>query len=127
MAAIKARDTSPEMTVRRLVHGMGFRYRLHRSDLIGKPDLVFTKSRKIIFVNGCFWHVHSCRYGKVKPATNADFWSQKRLSNVKRDKKVRKSLRNGGWKVLTVWECQVRSADNLKASLRDFLRDAPGR
>jgi|SRR5579871_379727 len=123
MAAIKGRDTSPEIIVRRLVHSMGFRYRLHRSDLVGKPDLVFPKLKKVVFVNGCFWHVHSCRYGKVKPATNADFWSKKRLSNAKRDKKVTRSLRRDGWKVLTVWECQVRSAENLKASLRSFLSE----
>lgn len=121
MAAIKGRNTVPEMVVRRLVHGMGYRYRLHRRDLPGRPDLVFSKARKVIFVNGCFWHMHDCRYGAVRPRTNADFWTKKRNSNVKRDKKVREGLKRDGWKILTIWECEVRSVDALRNTLIGFL------
>ncbi len=107
MSAIKGRDTKPEIIVRRLVHGMGFRYRLNLKDLPGKPDLVFTRLKKIIFVHGCFWHMHRCRYGRVVPATNAEFWRNKREGNVERDKRKQKELRSLGWEILVVWECQT--------------------
>src|SRR5262249_10525736 len=87
MAAIHAKDTKPEMIVRRMVHSFGYRYRLHARDLIGCPDLVLPKYKFLIFVHGCFWHMHKCRYGKVVPKTNARFWQNKRLQNVERDKR----------------------------------------
>lgn len=108
MSQIKGKDTKPEMLVRRMVHAMGFRYSLHKKQLPGKPDLVFTKLRKIIFVHGCFWHMHNCRYGRVVPKTNADFWKNKRDGNRARDKRVRKDLQDQGWAILVVWECQTR-------------------
>lgn len=108
MSAIRGKNTKPEMLVRHLVHAMGFRYRLHGRDLPGRPDLVFPRLRKVIFVHGCFWHMHRCRYGQVVPATNAEFWRKKREGNVERDKRTRRELRRLGWGILTVWECQTR-------------------
>jgi DNA mismatch endonuclease, patch repair protein len=121
MSRIRNRNTRPEMKVRSLVHQMGYRYRLHRKDLPGKPDLVFPGRRKIIFIHGCFFHMHSCRYGTVVPKTNAEFWRKKRLSNVERDARNIKALEEDGWKVLVVWECQTRAPDGLVAELAEFL------
>jgi DNA mismatch endonuclease (patch repair protein) len=121
MQAIRARDTKPEMKVRKLLHGLGYRYRLHRRDLPGTPDLVFPKRRKTIFVHGCFWHMHDCRYGTVVPRTNADFWQRKRESNVARDTRHLQDLRDRGWDVLTVWECWTRDPDGLHSRLVTFL------
>jgi len=121
MSQIKCRNTKPEMIVRSIVHRMGYRYSLHRKDLPGKPDMVFVRHGKIIFVHGCFWHMHNCRYGKVKPATNSKFWQTKRESNVARDKINLRELKKQGWKVLTVWECQIRSVRTLKSRIVKFL------
>jgi DNA mismatch endonuclease (patch repair protein) len=117
------------MKVRSMVHKMGYRYRLHRKDLPGKPDLVFLGKRKVIFVHGCFFHMHDCRYGRVVPKTNAEFWQTKRLSNVERDKKNVAALKNEGWKVLEVWECQTKdkTAEGMKRlanSLHVFLSES---
>jgi DNA mismatch endonuclease (patch repair protein) len=121
MSAIRGRDTKPEMIVRSLAHGMGFRYRLHRRDLPGKPDLVFPSLRRVIFVHGCFWHMHDCRWGRVVPATNAAFWSEKRGGNVERDRRHAAELKHAGWKALVVWECETRDPARLAARLRRFL------
>jgi DNA mismatch endonuclease (patch repair protein) len=121
MSAIRGAHTRPEMIVRSLVHRLGFRYRLHRKDLPGKPDLVFSSRRKIIFVHGCFWHLHDCKYGRVKPATNTEFWHNKRLSNVERDKRHLKALKKDGWQVLVVWECEIREPEKLQQRLSRFL------
>lgn len=121
MAAIRGKDTQPELAVRSLVHAMGFRYRLHARQLPGRPDLVFPSLQKAIFVHGCFWHCHRCRWGRVVPRTNADFWHTKRSSNVSRDRRNRAQLRRKGWKILTIWECQTRSNAALSARLRRFL------
>ena len=121
MRAIRSKDMKPELLVRRLVHSLGYRYRLHRKDLPGKPDLVFGPRRKVIFVHGCFWHMHKCKYGKVRPKTNAAFWQKKRTGNVDRDKRNSKSLRGLGWRVLTVWECQTRNIVSLEKRLQKFL------
>lgn len=121
MSRIRSRDTRPEMIVRSLVHKMGFRYRLHKKDLPGKPDLVLVRHRKIIDVHGCFFHMHACPYGKVAPETNAEFWRLKRTSNLNRDRRNLKLLRKSGWKVLIVWECQTRDPDTLKTTLFNFL------
>ena len=104
------------------VYRMGYRYRLHQKDLPGKPDLVFASRRKVIFVHGCFWHIHDCRYGAVKPATNASFWETKRLSNVARDKKNIATLEKDGWKVLIIWECQIgSSSETMIKIITEFL------
>jgi DNA mismatch endonuclease (patch repair protein) len=121
MSRIRGRNTRPEMIVRHLVHRLGYRYRLHRKDLPGKPDLVFPSRHKVIFVHGCFFHMHDCRYGKVTPRTNAEFWQKKRLSNVERDKKNVAALKDIGWEVLIVWECQTKTPDVLPQYLTGFL------
>jgi len=110
MSRIRGKDTSPEMFVRRLVHRLGFRYRLHSSKLPGKPDLVFVSRRKVIFVHGCYWHMHDCAYGRVKPKTNAEFWQKKRDANTGRDRRNIAALAAEGWRVLIVWECSTRGA-----------------
>lgn len=121
MSAIKGKNTKPEMVIRSLVHKMGYRYRLHRKDLPGKPDMVFPKRKKVIFVHGCFWHIHSCQYGQVKPKTNADFWEQKRQSNVTRDIQNLEKLEQLGWQVFTIWECEVKDTDLLRKKITEFL------
>ena len=121
MAAIRGKDTKPELVVRRLVHRMGLRFRLHRKDLPGRPDLVFPRSRKVIFVHGCFWHMHDCVYGAVRPKSNAEFWVNKRASNVERDKRQMSALESSGWKVLTIWECSIKDPQQLESDLRAFL------
>ncbi|MCH8804996.1 MAG: DNA mismatch endonuclease Vsr [Planctomycetes bacterium] len=122
MAAIRSRNTAPERVVRGLVHRLGYRFRLHRRDLPGCPDLVLPKHRAVIFVNGCFWHLHRCRAGRRCPKTNAAYWKAKRERNRQRDRENRRALRRAGWSVLTVWECQVRDAIGLPARIRLFLR-----
>ena len=121
MSQIRNKNTKPELIVRSVVHRMGFRYALHRKDLPGRPDMVLTKYRKIIFVHGCFWHMHKCRYGKVTPATKTEFWQTKREGNVARDKRNLCKLRKNGWKVLVVWECQTRKSEKLYDKLKKFL------
>jgi DNA mismatch endonuclease (patch repair protein) len=121
MAAIKGKNTEPELVVRRLLHGLGYRYRLHRRDLPGRPDLVFPKARKIIFVHGCFWHIHDCPNGCVVPGTNIEFWENKRRGNVERDTRNIKALEDSGWNVFTIWECEVRGR-GLQSKLTDFLK-----
>ncbi len=121
MSRIRNKDTRPEMVVRSLTHRMGYRYRLHVKNLPGKPDLVFSHHRKIIFVHGCFWHMHNCKYGRVKPKTNAKFWQNKRLGNVERDRKNLSLLKKDGWKVLVVWECRIRNTQSLTNRIVKFL------
>ncbi|MCU1263793.1 MAG: vsr [Acidobacteria bacterium] len=121
MSRIRNRDTRPEMIVRSIVHRMGYRYRLHKNDLPGKPDVVLVRHRKIIDVHGCFFHMHKCRYGSVVPATNAEFWQTKRLSNVERDRRNLNALRREGWHVMVVWECETRNSERLARRLGRFL------
>ena len=125
MASIKSKDTKPEMVVRHLVHGLGYRYRLHRSDLPGKPDLVFSPRRKVVFVHGCFWHSHDCRLGRRNPKSNAEYWKNKLDGNVARDKIITAELISLGWAVGVVWECeaQLGSLDSLSKKLVSFLDD----
>jgi DNA mismatch endonuclease, patch repair protein len=120
MAAIRNKNTKPELIVRKLLSEMGLRYRLHRSDLPGKPDIVMPGRKAAIFVHGCYWHMHKCRYGKVTPKTNADFWQKKRTGNVERDGRQRRILRKD-WSVLTIWECQTRDVSRLALRLSRFL------
>jgi len=121
MSRIKSRDTKPEKIVRSIVHRLGYRYRLHKSDLPGKPDIVLVRHRKIIDVHGCFFHMHKCKYGSVVPATNAKFWRTKRLSNVARDRRNLRALGREGWKVLIVWECETRNLPVLSKRIQKFL------
>ena len=121
MAAIKGAHTKPEMLVRRALYGLGYRYRLHRKDLPGKPDIVLPKLRTVIFVHGCFWHSHECRWGRVIPKTRAEFWAEKRGGTVERDDRKARRLEELGWRVLTIWECETRDRETLPALLRDRL------
>src|SRR5262245_32414694 len=113
MAAIRGKDTRPELTIRRVLHKMGYRYVLHDRRLPGRPDLVFPRSRKVIFGHGCFWHMHECTYGRVVPVTNAQFWLKKRVGNVERDVRATRALAAEGWQVLVIWECEIREVDSL--------------
>lgn len=125
MARVHGADTGPEMAVRRMVHAMGFRYRLHVADLPGKPDLVFPRLKKIIFVHGCFWHGHSCRAGRNRPASRESYWTAKLDRNVARDRANVRRLRRAGWSVMTVWECGLRDQERAKAKVRRFLESQP--
>lgn len=121
MSRVKSKDTTPEWAVRRLVFGMGYRYRLHDPKLPGKPDLVLAGRRKVIFVHGCFWHGHAgCRYARL-PKTRVEFWADKVTRNRARDRRNRRELRAAGWDVLTVWQCELKQMDKLARRLHDFL------
>ena len=122
MSRIRNRDTRPEMIVRSIVHQLGYRYKLHKKDLPGKPDVVLVRHRKIIDVHGCFFHMHNCRFGRVVPVTNAEFWRVKRLSNVQRDRRNRQLLKLAGWRVLTVWECQTKDLTRVAQLVEGFLK-----
>lgn len=122
MSHIRSVNTKPEMIVRQLVTALGYRYRLHAKDLPGHPDLVFRGRRKVIFVHGCFWHQHGCRWYRM-PKTRRDFWIPKLEKNKARDTRVRKDLRKLGWRCLTVWECQLRKQATLSKRILRFLED----
>ncbi|MEW6262375.1 MAG: very short patch repair endonuclease [Thermodesulfobacteriota bacterium] len=120
MSRIRNADTKPEMIVRRLVHGMGYRYRLHARDLPGNPDLVFRSRKKVIFVHGCFWHQHGCRQYRM-PRTKKSFWEPKLAKNKARDALVRRELRSLGWGAMVVWECQIKREAVLRKRIERFL------
>jgi DNA mismatch endonuclease (patch repair protein) len=124
MRTVKSRDTAPELIVRRLAHSMGYRFRLHRKDLPGNPDLVFAGLRKVIFVHGCFWHGHSCARGARVPKANRDYWLKKIAGNKVRDRNSLKKLVAEGWTSLVVWECHIGNASKLEAKVREFLSAA---
>jgi len=121
MRAVKSRDTRPEKIVCSLAHRMGYRFRLHRADLPGKPDLTFPSRRAVIFVHGCFWHGHDCRRGARLPKTNADYWTAKIARNADRDRQHLRALKRDGWRALVLWECQLRDEARLRTKLRRFL------
>lgn len=121
MRRVRSKDTGPEMSVRRLVHGMGFRYRVHRRDLPGNPDLVFPGLKKIIFVHGCFWHSHACSAGRNRPSSHRAYWLPKLERNRSRDLKNRRKLRGLGWEVMTIWECQLKRAEKIRQKIESFL------
>jgi DNA mismatch endonuclease (patch repair protein) len=125
MSRIGGKNTAPELAVRRLLHGVGYRFRLHRRELPGTPDIVFPTRRKAIFVNGCFWHAHGCRIGRP-PKSRPEFWVPKLERNRLKDARDRRKLRNLGWAVFTVWQCQTKFPDRLQARLVSFL-GPPGR
>lgn len=120
MAAIRGKDTAPELTVRRAIHAAGLRFRLHRRDLPGSPDLVLTRLRSVVFVHGCFWHHHRCQ-GDTWPRTRAAFWRKKIEANVARDRRVRHFLRAAGWQVHVIWECELRRGPALARLVRTLL------
>ncbi|MCJ2084301.1 very short patch repair endonuclease [Methylobacterium sp. J-090] len=121
MGRIKGKDTKPEMIVRRLAHRLGYRFRLHRRDLPGSPDLVFPSRRKVVFVHGCFWHRHpGCRRAST-PSTRRTFWQAKFDRNVERDIRQEIELMAAGWEVLVIWECETRDLNRLNSALINFL------
>lgn len=121
MRAVKGKDTTPELIVRRMVHAMGYRFRLHRKDLPGKPDIVFPKRRKVIFVHGCFWHGHDCVRGTRIPKANADYWSSKITRNGLRDKANVAALKRLGWRTAIIWECELKLPEWVRRRLAKFL------
>ncbi len=121
MAAVCSKDTKPEMTVRRMVHSMVYRYRLHRSDLPGKPDLTFPAKKKVIFVNGCFWHGHKgCNKARI-PKTRVAYWEKKIQNNIKRDERVKRELKRQGWSYLTIWQCQLKDKNTTLKRIKKYL------
>jgi DNA mismatch endonuclease, patch repair protein len=123
MRAVKSGDTTPELIVRRMVHGLGYRFRLQNRALPGSPDLVLPRLGKAIFVHGCFWHRHACAAGQSTPATRVDYWQGKFDRNVLRDRSNLRKLRRLGWSVLVVWECRTgaRKREALQRRLERFL------
>jgi DNA mismatch endonuclease (patch repair protein) len=122
MQAVKSKDTGPEMMVRRLAHSLGYRFRLHRDDLPGKPDLVFPRLHKVLFVHGCFWHGHDCARGGRAPKANAEYWRSKIARNRKRDAAHLIALRDRGWAVAVFWECELKEPAQVARRLKRFLR-----
>ena len=124
MGRIRNKDTKPEIRVRKIVYGMGYRYRLHKANLPGKPDLVFAGRKKVIFVHGCFWHRHpepTCPLARL-PKSKLDFWVPKLEANRQRDEANVRELQQAGWEVLTIWECQLKNEKELKSRIREFLQ-----
>jgi DNA mismatch endonuclease (patch repair protein) len=121
MARIQKANTKPELAVRRLLHALGFRFRLHGKHLPGTPDIVFPRARKVIFVHGCFWHRHHCRDGQKFPTSKPEYWGPKFHRNVARDNAAQAQLRGAGWEPLVLWECELRNLDALARRLTDFL------
>lgn len=124
MSKVKNRNTTPELTVRRALHRMGYRFRLHRKDLPGHPDIILPKHKKVIFVHGCFWHGHNCPRGK-RPATNQEFWNKKIDRNIERDIQAQAALAAIGWDILVLWDCQVKKAALLQTILSEFMNKGP--
>lgn len=121
MSRVLGKDTSTEIKVRSLTHRLGYRFRLHRKDLPGKPDLVFPSRKKIIFVHGCFWHGHECARGARTPKANRDYWIEKIRKNVERDCNNKVLLESLGWAVLAVWECEAKDIAKLELAINEFL------
>ena len=121
MQAVRGKNTAPELLIRSTVHRLGFRFRLHRKDLPGTPDIVFPSRKKVIVVHGCFWHGHGCSRGGL-PSSNLDFWQAKITRNRERDSHSEERLRKEGWKVLKVWECETKDQSALVERLSRFLR-----
>tara|TARA_Y100001933_G_scaffold36717_1_gene31806 strand:+ start:166 stop:588 length:423 start_codon:yes stop_codon:yes gene_type:complete len=121
MSAIKSKNTKPEITVRKLLHSMGYRFRIHSKHLPGSPDIVLPKYKTVIFVHGCFWHRHeNCKYTST-PKTRKEFWENKFNSNKKRDKKIQKEIIDLGWKFIIIWECQASDIKSLEEKIKDYL------
>lgn len=122
MAAVKQKDTGPELIVRRLLHRLGYRFRLHRKDLPGRLDLVFGPRKKVLFVHGCFWHGHNCKIGKL-PKSRLDYWKPKIAANVERDYRTTRELAEMGWMSFVVWQCEIDDKEILKEKLKGFLEN----
>ena len=120
MSRIRGKDTSPELTVRKLVYSLGYRYRLHSKNLPGKPDLVFPGRKKVIFVNGCFWHFHKCKNGHL-PKSRPEYWIPKLEANKRRDAENFQKLIMKGWKILVLWQCEIKNISALEETIITFL------
>ena len=120
MQSVQTGNTGPELAVRQTLHRLGYRFRLHAKQLPGRPDIVFSSRRKVIFVNGCFWHGHGCQKGRL-PKSRVDYWAPKISANRSRDARVVADLEARGWLALTVWQCEIRDLPLLEKVLRDFL------
>lgn len=120
MSRIKGKNTGPEMTVRSMLHKAGYRFRLHRKDLPGKPDLVLPKYKTVIFIHGCFWHAHGCKDSGI-PKSNIDFWKKKLTANVERDQKNKSLLNDAGWKTLYIWNCEIKNSNDLFLNLENTI------
>lgn len=120
MRSVGTKNTGPELCVRKLLHKLGYRYRLHRHDLPGRPDIVFPGRRKVVFVHGCFWHGHKCSHGRL-PRSRTEYWEPKIESNRHRDKECMRRLRASGWSTLVVWQCELKDMSRLRAKLIEFL------
>ena len=121
MSAIKSKNTKPEIAVRKLLHSMGYRFRLHRKDLPGSPDIVLPKYKTVIFVHGCFWHRHeNCKYAST-PKTRKEFWENKFKANVKRDLEIQENIKNIEWRSLVIWECETKNMENLRVKIFDIF------
>lgn len=124
MSRIRSKDTKPEKIIRSILHKQGFRFRINRKDLPGKPDIVLPKYKTVIFVHGCFWHRHEgCKYAYT-PKSNIDFWNKKFSSNLQRDKNIQNKLRKSGWKVLTIWECEIKEIEKTPELLDSLLNNS---
>lgn len=121
MSRIRGKDTKPEITVRKIIYSLGYRYRLHKRSLPGYPDIVLTKQKKIIFVNGCWWHRHDCKLGRRSPKSRLKYWLPKLRANKDRYSRNVKELRNQGWRVLTLWECQIYKQEKVTSRIIEFL------
>jgi len=123
MSSVKQRHTKPEMIVRSLLHQLGFRFRLHRKDLPGSPDIVLPKFRTAIFVHGCFWHQHKNCSKSRRPSSNQNYWNTKLDENISRDKRKEKELSKLGWRIATVWQCEIRDLETLTKKLKKLLAE----
>lgn len=124
MSAIRGKDTMPELFLRRRLHSLGYRYKIHDNQLPGRPDLVFPSRKAVIFVHGCFWHRHTCKSGRSLPSVRQEFWLQKLDSNYRRDRVNNRNLRRSGWRVFTVWECELTESriEELLSRVCNFLQ-----
>lgn len=121
MGLVKARNTRPELFVRRLIHRLGYRFRLHRADLPGRPDIVLPKHRIVVFVHGCFWHRHPGCPNTRTPKSRVEFWEAKFLGNIQRDELARRELVEAGWRVLVIWECELANVEGLTQRIEAFI------
>jgi len=120
MSSVGSKDTGPEIAVRKMLHGVGYRYRLHNRSLPGSPDIVFQRRKKVVFVHGCFWHGHGCRYGQL-PKSKTEYWENKISANKERDAKNVTQLAKLGWKVLVIWQCQLKDIETTRRIATEFL------
>ena len=121
MSAIKSKNTKPEIKVRKILHSMGYRFRLHSKDLPGSPDIVLPKYKTVIFVHGCFWHRHeNCKYAS-NPKTRQEFWNKKFKENIKRDSEIQDKIKNLNWRSVVIWECETKNIENLRDKIIDVF------